>query len=523
MPNTKLDTSYKPAAIDQARLFAQGGEYPELTDRDEVGFLGITQIGGISIARGDGNTYSIQSTSTGQVQERTASRGSFEPQTGTFTQYLDETLDEPWYKALKRDAPMRFIIPLGENRSLQEIDSFTSMIIIDNVFVNTNTIDDNINQPDAGTVGTPMNLSGDFGYHPLNVHWGYGLTFQNETISALDRPVVGAVTRVSQKEGINYFLATAGNAAVTADTTSTPSQPAVEAAGAMVIGRNGYDEWQSTAIPMTTATDIVTDLALAGDKLLLPYYTGTAGEEGHYVIDVDDVLKGVTSVVDITAGHVSGKGVNKVFAYSSGEIIWVGQGGYIFRSTSPTSALRTVNAGVATTQNLNDINAYGDVMVAVGGSGAVIVSTDRGNTWVAATAAGTAGLNCVSVHSDNMLFAGDDTGDLWRSRDQGVSWTEVTHGITLNEIVDIEFLEGFEVTSGIGYLVGNVTTAESHAAVVARTVDGGINWHSGGNHLNVQPSVDDAAGLVLREANSVLVFGGEEVANDGLVALIERE
>ena len=519
---SKLDTGYKPAAIDQARLFAQGFEFPVLTDRDQAGFLGITQVGGISIARGDKTTYPLQTSDTGEVVERTAAQGPFETQTGTWTQYLDEALDEPWYKAVKRNAPGRFIIPIGTNRSLQDINSFTTFIVVDQVYIKTETIDDNINQPDAGTVGTPLNISGDFEYDPRNVHWGYGLVFTEENIGTmLDRTVVAGVHRLQADGGINYFITTGGNAVVAATTGATApahNQAAVTAAAPKVIGRNAYDEWQS-AVTIGAATDLISDMAVAGGSLIL------IGHDKHFVVNADDVLAGDATAVEVTDGYTAGKSGTAISVLSVGEIIIVGEAGNIYKSTSPTSAPVIKDGGVATTQPLHDVDAYGDVVIAVGETGATVVSTDRGETWKLGTAAGSATLNAVAVHSENMAFAGAQDGKLYRTRDQGATWTAVSHGVAGDKIIDLAFLPGFEVTSGIGYmLMAEDTTAGSLGSVVARTIDGGITWREGSPHILRQPDVEVPKQLILREANSVMIVGGQELQDlDGQVALVEHE
>ena len=72
--------------------------------------------------------------------------------------------------------------------------------------------------------------------------------------------------------------------------------------------------------------------------------------------------------------------------------------------------------------------------------------------------------------------------------------------------------------------MAETTTAGSHSSVLALTIDGGITWRGGSPHILRQPAVEEPKQIVLREANSVMIVGGQELQDsDGQVALVEHE
>src|SRR5262249_13608942 len=108
---------------------------------------------------------------------------------------------------------------------------------------------------------------------------------------------------------------------------------------------------------------------------------------------------------------------------SPSRVYFVGDGGYVYVSTNIAAGVSVLNAGATTTNNLNRIHGDSGVLVAVGASGTVIKSTNKGNTWIATTTQLSGTLQAVGCRTLFSLWAGNSAGTVSYSDDQGETWT----------------------------------------------------------------------------------------------------
>ena len=127
----------------------------------------------------------------------------------------------------------------------------------------------------------------------------------------------------------------------------------------------------------------------------------------------------------VTTGFVAAKQPNDMFVLSPNEVFFVGEGGYIYKSTDITAGVTAINAGVATTSDLKRIHGARDTLLAVGESGAIVRSKNRGNTWATATLSPTsATVRAVSVLTERLFWIGTSGGKVYWTPNGGESWTE---------------------------------------------------------------------------------------------------
>ena len=191
----------------------------------------------------------------------------------------------------------------------------------------------------------------------------------------------------------------------------------------------------------------------------------------HYA-PLADVLLGTEVWIRIATGLECPAGApNAIFSLGSAFTWIVGDGGYVYFSSDITAGVTVQNAGVATTEVLNDIHGIDENnLVAVGANNAVVFTAD-GENWgnVTGPNVGVA-LNTVWMKSALEWFVGDAGGQLWYTQDAGATWTEKTFpGTGTGVIRDIVF-----ATPTVGYMAHSTAAP---AGRILRTIDGGNSWY----------------------------------------------
>jgi len=187
---------------------------------------------------------------------------------------------------------------------------------------------------------------------------------------------------------------------------------------------------------------------------------------------IADILLGTESWAEVTTGIEVGGEPNAIVSIGARSTWIVGDAGNIYFTADPTSGVTVQDAGVATSQNLADVDAYdADNVVAVGASNAVVVTTNGGNTWAAVTgpAAGVA-LTAVAMRSASIWFVGDANGAVWYTLNSGTTWfRQGLPALDYIEIEDIKF-----ATSSVGVVAATIS---GPAGRMLGTIDGGNSWY----------------------------------------------
>lgn len=264
----------------------------------------------------------------------------------------------------------------------------------------------------------------------------------------------------------------------------------------------------STLIHITTLalTESPSSAVCVGSNLVVAVAT-SGGEALHYT-NITNTLNGSPSWTKVTSGFVATKGPNAMWSIGPSETWLVGQGGYVYFTSDPTSGVSVQDAGVATSQNLNDIHMLDSTHgVAVGASNAVVKTTD-GVTWSAVTgpAVGVA-LNAVWMKSRDTWYVGTAGGALYRTNNAGVSWTSVGFsGSGAGVVRDIYF-----VNDTVGYMAHDTATP---AGRIFRTVDGGNTWYTA-PETGTMPANDRVNSVRACAVNGVFGGGLADNGTDG--------
>ena len=216
----------------------------------------------------------------------------------------------------------------------------------------------------------------------------------------------------------------------------------------------------------------------------------------------------------ITTGFIAAGSPNDIWGTGS-YIFVVGDGGYIYGSSDPTTGVTVLDAGVAAAAaNLNAVHAPSNsLVVAVGDTDTVVYSTN-GSTFAIATAPG-GGNNLISVWVINELewWAGDDAGQLWFTVDGGVTWTErVLPGTLWTAINDIQFPK-----KSVGYIAADKDATPK--GFVLQTFSAGESWIALPQNGTTFPANDSLVALATCEydVNFVVAVGTHDNATDGII------
>ena len=528
MASVKTASTYSPSVIGEARVFVAGLEYPRLTPRDTLAFQSITEVSGLTAERQDDTTYTLPSDTDGKrLNEKISATGALQQQSGTFTQYLDETSDEPWWAGFKKSVPGTLWVPMGANRSLQDKDSWTSGRLVDKFTIASSGVDDSIN-PSDGDVSNPLKTTANFNFHGRNFHIIRGADFIDVTtgtrpaastsLGGNDTSPVIASDVYENDNGRHWFLLSNYRAAVTAVGTQGSEATAQAVAHPRIIARDGFGNWRTPVALESSGTDAYADLKVIGDNILVLNHGGSE----HKVISIADVLSNTPENITDVSGY-GGNPPRAIYARSAGEIIVVGDSGQVYNLTSIRSApVVNTAASALTTSDYHAIHGAGDQVVVVGAAGEVIVSENFGESWVERTepsGTGSVILNTVFMIDKDMFFVGAANGDLFYTIDFGLTFTEITLPVSLATINDIQFLwpDGADEASAVGYLVGRSSSA-STGGVVLRTIDRGNTWSNASNYIAGTPTItgDNPNGTNLQASwNTVTVADAQSVIIGG--------
>jgi hypothetical protein len=193
-------------------------------------------------------------------------------------------------------------------------------------------------------------------------------------------------------------------------------------AGKVLYSVDGGASWAASALTGLGLGVLVTAIDVVGQYLVVVAKT----ENAYYVSPINQLTGVPGAWTKVTAGFVAAKTPNDLYVDSSMRVIFVADGGYVYVSTNILAGVSVLDAGNATTQNLNRVHGNGSTYVAVGAGNTVIKSVDRGTHWRATTTNVTGTLTAVAVLSNLLYYVGTAAGVVQWTDDGGETWTTLT-------------------------------------------------------------------------------------------------
>jgi photosystem II stability/assembly factor-like uncharacterized protein len=237
----------------------------------------------------------------------------------------------------------------------------------------------------------------------------------------------------------------------------------------VIYTTDGGATWSQVSITGLGATVDPDAIDVVGNFLVVV----VAASGGYYYAPINQLTGVPGSWTLVTTGFVASKQPNDLFVLNANEVFFVGEGGYIYKSTDITAGVTAVNAGVATTSDLKRIHGNGDTLVAVGESGAIVRSKNRGQTWATTTLSPTsATVRAIAVVTERIFWIGTSGGKVYWTGNGGETWTEstaISGDLSTGAVIDdIVF-----VNRHVGWIVGRTSTP---TARLFSTWDGGVLW-----------------------------------------------
>lgn len=250
--------------------------------------------------------------------------------------------------------------------------------------------------------------------------------------------------------------------AVTA--SSGPGSPGTPAE--VVYTTDGGANWANVNITGLATNTSPTAIDIVGNYLVVL----VAAEDAYYYAELN-ALTGVPGTwTQVTTGFVAVNTPNDLFVAGPNEVYFVGDGGYIYKSTDITAGVTVLNAAAATSTDLVRIHGQDETIVASGESGVLIYSLNRGRTFATATTSPTsATLRALDVRDAYRWWIGTSGGKVYYTINQGNTWVEQTFSGSV-VVDDIVF-----ATDEVGYISVRTSTPSARLFV---TYNGGASWSS---------------------------------------------
>lgn len=286
---------------------------------------------------------------------------------------------------------------------------------------------------------------------------------------------------------------------------------------------DGGATWSTSSISTAANAEAIAKLGIMGSYIVaLSATANTATRGGYYYATLNPLTGAPGTWTKVTTGFTDTYEPRDMVVLGPREAYICTDSGEILTITDVPSGATSL--GIVTTSDLGRISAYGNTIVAVGASGAVMRSINRGRSFAAVTTAPSANTaTAIEVVGEQRFYVGDSAGGVFYTENAGeTAWPTITTGATMAAVQDIRF-----ATPEVGYIA---YTISGTLARVAATINGGASWSlsdmSGNQRLQTPTtSLQRYNRIAIPEtsdwfvnANNV-IFGGLGATTDGTLVL----
>lgn len=300
-------------------------------------------------------------------------------------------------------------------------------------------------------------------------------------------------------------------------TTSGAGSPGLPAE--VVYTLDGGANWNQTNIDGFGATEAPLAIDVVGQYLLV------LGADAYYYASLSSVTGAPGVWTKVSTGFVGAGSPNDIYVSAANEVWFVGDAGYIYRSSDITAGVTVASAGAVTSQNLYRVHGEGDTIVAGGAGSTVIKSINRGVTFAVTTdspADIAIDVGAIAVLDELVYWVGTrNSGRLYFTLNGGETWNEKAFsGAGAGNVYDIVF-----ATREVGYFSHSTNTP---TARLFSTWDGGFSFTTESPRILNWPTFNRANRLAYPKvaypdtgiaANNIAVAGLSGGGTDGILLL----
>jgi len=293
------------------------------------------------------------------------------------------------------------------------------------------------------------------------------LFFQESASTTIDREVID-LTYGSTAQCMNCGAPDNGAQRIYGITASSGGSPTNFAE--VVYTANGGTSWSQQNVTGMAGSTTPSAIDVAGEVLIVVSQT----DGGYYFAPINRFTGAPGTWTLVTAGFNASGAPRDLYVAAANDVFFVGQGGYLYESTSLSAGVTSLSASaIVTTANLRRVHGAGDTVVAVGESGVILITNNRGVAWKTATIMPTnATITAIRVMDDYRYWIGTSGGAVYYTTNGGESWTQLATSVVSGAVVidDITF-----VTDEVGYIAARTSTP---AGRLFTTFTGGNLWSS---------------------------------------------
>lgn len=419
-----------------------------------------------------------------------------------FTQRMDRYLADALWDIRKRRCVLNIQAVLGRCQNPSDFYNWDSKIIFKNARL-TNFSLPQMNILEGGDNGG-LDITGSFSFRDI---------IPIRSIKFADKGESTIVAEVL--DGMFYDSVQCGDCGPASDgcqkfyalTLSNAGSPGLSSQ--FLRSSDGGDTVSGIDIP-TLGGLSGTRMTVVSDKAIVISQPNNA----HHYSPISDIDNGTVNWTRVSTGYVASKGPRAIYAKSPTNIFIAAAGGYIYLMTDPSLAVTVLSDGSATTQDMNDIDGFGQTIVAVGNNNAIMFSENGGDGFslVTGPTVGIA-LNTIQVLSRNVWMVGTANGKLYYTTNKGTSWTQISLPANINSITRLRFYDDI-----VGYMSVQFTTG---VAAVYRTTDSGYSWHNTAPDISGLSTAERINFVAACGYNIVAAGGRKTSGGDGILAIAE--
>jgi hypothetical protein len=401
-------------------------------------------------------------------------------------------------------------VHFGECSDPRDFNTFTKAVIYENAILTNFSTDDMgaLGSDEQAVINEQSDLSGKEIYEVLP------LSFATRCGTQVVAPVVDVVICDSPSCG-DCEDESDGCEKIFAVTESSAGSPGT--APDLIWSDDGLQTCHADDITSLLAGETASALACLGVYVVV---VSNATNSLHYKTK-EDIWNGVVGGwTENATGFVLNAEPRDIWSVGNYAFI-VGDGGYVYGTSDPAAGVTVLDAGVATTNQLNAVHAIDDEFAVAVGNSDTIIYTENRTIWQAATATGS-GANLLGVwcKSKKEWWVVGATNTVYYTLDGGHTWVQVTlPGTGWTNIYDIAF-----ATNSVGYIAGQTATPRGR---LLRTFSGGGGTPPYGGWVilpegtQVMPLSDAfyAVAACQYDPNFVVGVGLDDGAVDGIVVL----